>query len=93
MKEFIKQIFSESDGQGSMTRVLMFLVIACSLTLLSIITVKNGFHLPDYDTLIGLAAFDTAICGSLYGTNQAGDILSSIKGLFHKDDKSDPVTK
>lgn len=93
MKQFIHQIFSEQDGQGSMTRTLMFSVVMSTLCLITIQTFKAGWHLPDRDTLTGLAIFNTSLCGALYGTNQAGDILGSLKGILTKSPKqeSNPV--
>lgn len=59
MKQFIKQIFSDDDGQGSMSRVAMFLhgltVCGCVIFLV----VKNHAF-PEPLAMAAMTAFATA---------------------------------
>ena len=70
--EYLRKVFSEADGTPSASRFLTVSVIFFSLGLVTtLLVLPRGF--PD---LPGLAMFDTATVGVLYGTNKITGIFS-----------------
>lgn len=70
--EYLRKVFSEADGTPSASRFLTGTVIFFSMgwvTTMLVLTRK----IPD---LAGLAMFDTATVGVLYGTNKITGIFS-----------------
>lgn len=68
---FIRQIFSEENGQGSLGRVATGAMVTFALGWVTYLVLRNH-ALPD---LGGLSLFVAAI----YGTNKAATFISEIK--------------
>jgi hypothetical protein len=88
--KFLRQCFSESDGTGSMTRLLMFSTVLGTLGLLGYVTAKTG-GFPNDGTISALTSFAVSISGVLYGTNKAAEILETLKGAFAPKSKDEPA--
>lgn len=67
MKQFIREALSESDGKGSITRILTLVAVLFAMLWVTII-VNHNHALPDFS---GLALF----VGTLYGINQVSTVM------------------
>lgn len=78
---FIKSVFSESDGTGSSTRVVMGLVVAFILGVgiaFTTLVCKKGITIEQFDNfLISGGEFILTVSGPLYGVNQVRNILNA----------------
>ena len=73
---FIKGALSETDGQGSYTRVSGFLIALASVCWVSYLVVRNH-ELPD---LAGVALLVGGGSGTQYAINKTEDIVKAFKG-------------
>lgn len=76
LAKFAKSVFSEPDGSGSASRVLMACMV--SFVLGAGVTFVTHVHGPitmnDFDTFLGAAAvFITTTCAPLYAINKSAD--------------------
>jgi hypothetical protein len=78
---FLKSIFSESDGTGSSTRVVMGMVVAFVLGIgiaFTTLVFKKTITIEQFDNfLVSGGEFILTVSGPLYGANQIGKILNT----------------
>jgi len=83
MKAFfswLKSAYSESDGNGSSTRLHMSALIAFVIGVgiaFGVATHEKKFTIEQFDGFLGAGgAFIVTTCGPLYGLNKASDVLN-----------------
>lgn len=81
---FIKSIFSEPDGNGSSSRVLIAIIVAFILGVgVSFATLVHGHKLtPDqFNSFLQQGSnFILTTCGPLYGINKITDVIKNKSG-------------
>ena len=70
---FLRSVFSEADGAGSMSRIGTMLVVVFALAWVTYLVVRHDV-LPD---LSGLAIWVVSISTSLYGVNRLADVVQT----------------
>lgn len=72
--KFIREVFSEPDGKGSLSRTLVALAVIASIGWLTYLVIKEA-KLPD--SMANLAIYLGSVIGPLYTGNKIAD---AIKG-------------
>jgi hypothetical protein len=67
MRKFLRELFSEPDGKGSLSRVLTVVAVSFAMGWVSAIVLRT-YKLPEFG---GLSLF----VGTLYGINQIGGVI------------------
>lgn len=84
MKEFLKwlkSVLSESDGSGSTTRCLMFIVVFAAVIWSSVLLVDVHHHKVSIEQLDGyfgsIGQYLTVTATPLYAVNKAADVMNN----------------
>jgi hypothetical protein len=82
--DFIKSVFSEPDGSGSSSRIMIAILIAFILGVgisLSTLIFNKKITIEQFDNYLSTGAnFILTTCGPLYGMNKAADAYKNRQG-------------
>jgi hypothetical protein len=74
---WIKTVYSEPNGNGSVTRILMQQIIAFILGVgiaFAVMTHQNKITMEQFNTFLGSGGtFIVTTCGAIYGVNKLAD--------------------
>ena len=81
---FLKSVFSESDGSGSASRVMIGMIVSFILGIgiaFSTLVCSHKITIEQFNDFLNKGgSFILTTCGPLYGINKAADAYKNNKG-------------